>query len=150
VTYPLVASFSAKNFQIVKVQHELDDDQNSGDDQLGVVSVVSEDEPDHQDGSNQEEDSSDQRGDLLELVAGESQEVQDEQNDVDDHEHEVETRGEPSATFMEAGRSAEPVTASAQDPRDDESDDDLSDLDDTTVGRQVSSIDVSHFVWRAG
>jgi len=120
----------------------LDTNEDSGDDETGVVVVVLDDDPDQEDGGDQEKNRADKRIDLLQLVRCKSHEVEDEQHNVDDDANEVQAGGESDTSFAETRTSSDP--SSAQNARDDESDDDLGDLDNAAVGRKVAGVDGSH------
>jgi len=101
------------------------------------------DVPDDQHGGHQEEDGRNHRVDSLKLPHREVEKVENEKNNVDDDDDEVESTAEAETTLTEAGLAAIPVGAEQR--ADDESADDLEDLDDTSVGAQVAGVDVGHF-----
>ena len=142
----LVEGLAAQDLQVVEEEQELHDDQDGGNDQSGVLDAVLNDVPDQKDRSDQEENGGHERNDLLQLVGSQRQEVQDKDNNVDDHEDKVQAGGEAKTSLTEARTTTDP--AGAQDARDDESDNDLGDLDDAAVSGQVAGIDVGHFGWR--
>jgi len=139
----LVQGFSAQDLEIVEEEKELDDDQDGGNDHSSVIHVVLNNEPNQKDWSNQEKNGSNQRDDLFQLVWREAEDVEDEQDNVDNDKDEVQAWSVSNTPFTEARTSTDP--RSTKDSTDDEPNDDLSDLDHTSVGRQISRVNVGHF-----
>lgn len=124
-------------------EDHLNADEHSSRDQLATVDVVLDEVPDHQAEGDDEEDDPDDGVEALHAVDGHIQEVQEEENNVDDDDDEVEAAGVAEASLIEAGLAAVPV--GAQKRASDETADDLQDLDDASVGAQVTSVETRHF-----
>lgn len=75
------------------MQNELNHDQHNRNDEADVVVVLLDDQPDHKDGSDQEQDGTDQGDDLLQAVVGQRKDVEDEDHNVDNDKNEVEAGG---------------------------------------------------------
>lgn len=122
----LVWRFSLEDLQVPEEQEKLDNDKGSAGDEVSAGSVDFDDEPDHEDGSNQEQQGADHGVDsflkcgrmlsgTLEVVAykppgSDVQEVEHEEHDVDDNADKVESRRESETSFSEARASSVPVS----------------------------------------
>lgn len=98
----LVEAFAAQDLQVVEEENELDHNQDSGDDESSVLHIVDHNVPYEEDGGDEEEDGGHKRVDLLQLVGGELNKVEDEEDNVDYDADKVESRGEANASLAEA------------------------------------------------
>jgi len=109
---------------------------------------MDQDVPDHDDGGDQEEHGADHRVELLHSRDGDVQEVDHEEHHVDDQDDEVESGDTPDLALVEAV-SAQLVGSvapgSAKERCNDDANHDLDDLDQASVGGQVSGVQAGHF-----
>lgn len=134
----LVRGFSLENLEIPQEQEELNDDESRTCDEPSALGVDFDEEPDDEDRGDEEENGAHDGVDSLQSPGADVEEVQDEQDDVNDDTDEVESRRESEATLSEAGTSSVPLRAEKR--ADDESDDDLENLDDSAVGGKVAGV----------
>ena len=140
----LVGDLSLQDLQIVQEQNEQHANQDRSSDETLGLDVVLNQPPDQQDDCDQKQNGADHGIQTLQLVDGQIEEVQKEENDVDDQDHKVQTGSKAQTSFAEARAASVPLVAEQR--ADNDADDDLEDLDDSTVGGQVASVESSHCV----
>ena len=140
----LVGCFSLEDLHIPEEQKEHHYQQNRRGNRRRLIAVVRDDEPDHETSCDKEQNTADNGEETLHSELVDVEEVDDEENDIDNDDDKVETRYVAETTVSEARTTSVPVGAEKR--AEDESSDDLEDLDDTSVGLKVASVelDVSH------
>jgi len=138
-----VRYLSLQNLNVIEIAEEHHEKQNrSHNDSLYVIGAVDDQEPNDHDECDEEEDHANDGIDAFQSRRNQIQKVQHQQNDIDDQCDEIETRCVPKPTLPET---VTVVIRATQHRRQNETNDDLHDLEDSAVSSQISSVYGGHF-----